>query len=105
LLSFAGLPLTAGFISKFLALTSFSKLNIPLLIVAVVMSAIALFFYAKIIYNMFFYKKSKNDVQVLDGGYITFVSIVVLALLVIVIGVFGASYLIAFINNLSYILV
>ncbi|MEV0075041.1 NADH-quinone oxidoreductase subunit NuoN [Nocardia neocaledoniensis] len=55
LLSFAGLPLTSGFVSKFAVFAAASGAGYtPLVIVGVVCSAIAAFFYVRVIVLMFF---------------------------------------------------
>jgi len=66
LLSFAGLPLTAGFIAKYTAFSSVIKSGVganvdpslfnpvPLVIVAIAASAISLFYYIRVIVLMFF---------------------------------------------------
>ncbi|WP_334169041.1 NADH-quinone oxidoreductase subunit NuoN [Timonella senegalensis] len=63
LLSFAGLPLTAGFIAKYTAFSSVVATGVsgmgvfnpvPLVIVAIVASAISLFFYIRVIVLMYF---------------------------------------------------
>lgn len=55
LLSFAGLPLTSGFVSKFAVFQAASSGGAaPLVIVGVICSAIAAFFYLRVIVLMFF---------------------------------------------------
>nr|WP_280338612.1 NADH-quinone oxidoreductase subunit NuoN [Nocardia neocaledoniensis] len=55
LLSFAGLPLTSGFVSKFAVFAAAGGAGYtPLVIVGVVCSAIAAFFYVRVIVLMFF---------------------------------------------------
>ncbi|WP_194828317.1 NADH-quinone oxidoreductase subunit NuoN [Nocardia sp. XZ_19_231] len=55
LLSFAGLPLTSGFVSKFAVFAAASGAGYtPLVIIGVVCSAIAAFFYVRVIVLMFF---------------------------------------------------
>ncbi|MEV4152568.1 NADH-quinone oxidoreductase subunit NuoN [Nocardia salmonicida] len=55
LLSFAGLPLTSGFVSKFAVFAAASGAGYtPLVIIGVVCSAIAAFFYIRVIVLMFF---------------------------------------------------
>ncbi|GGK35398.1 NADH-quinone oxidoreductase subunit N [Nocardia camponoti] len=55
LLSFAGLPLTSGFISKFGVFAAAAGAGyIPIVIVGVVCSAVAAFFYLRVIVLMFF---------------------------------------------------
>ncbi|MGW4633828.1 NADH-quinone oxidoreductase subunit NuoN [Nocardia sp. NPDC004415] len=55
LLSFAGLPLTSGFVSKFAVFAAASGAGYtPLVVIGVVCSAIAAFFYVRVIVLMFF---------------------------------------------------
>lgn len=55
LLSFAGIPLTAGFIAKFEAFSAAAEGGaLPLVLVGVVASAISLFFYIRVIVLMYF---------------------------------------------------
>ena len=55
LLSFAGIPLTSGFVSKFAVFAAAARGNaVALVIVGVVASAIAAFFYIRVIVQMFF---------------------------------------------------
>ncbi|MFC4128280.1 NADH-quinone oxidoreductase subunit NuoN [Nocardia rhizosphaerae] len=55
LLSFAGLPLTSGFVSKFAVFAAASGTGYtPLVVIGVVCSAIAAFFYVRVIVLMFF---------------------------------------------------
>ncbi|MFR9749569.1 NADH-quinone oxidoreductase subunit NuoN [Nocardia sp. 004] len=55
LLSFAGLPLTSGFVSKFVVFEAAASAGAaPLVIVGVLCSAIAAFFYLRVIVLMFF---------------------------------------------------
>ncbi|MFD4458882.1 NADH-quinone oxidoreductase subunit NuoN [Nocardia sp. NPDC058480] len=55
LLSFAGLPLTSGFVSKFAVFAAASGAGYtPLVIIGVLCSAIAAFFYVRVIVLMFF---------------------------------------------------
>ncbi|MBF6061529.1 NADH-quinone oxidoreductase subunit NuoN [Nocardia terpenica] len=55
LLSFAGIPLTSGFVSKFAVFEAAASGNAPaLVIIGVICSAIAVFFYIRVIVLMFF---------------------------------------------------
>jgi NADH-quinone oxidoreductase subunit N len=55
LLSFAGIPLTGGFIGKFAVFKAAAEGDaVPLVIIGVVMSAIADYFYVRVIVLMFF---------------------------------------------------
>lgn len=64
LLSFAGIPMTAGFIAKFQAFNSALAGNAtPLVILGIVSSAISLFFYIRIIVLMFFVAPAEDRVR------------------------------------------
>jgi NADH-quinone oxidoreductase subunit N len=55
LLAFAGIPLTSGFVSKFAVFKAAGEGGaIPLVIVGVIASAIAAYFYVRVIVLMFF---------------------------------------------------
>lgn len=63
LLSFAGIPMTAGFIAKYQAFSSALTDATPLVILGVVSSAISLFFYIRIIVLMFFVAPAEDRVR------------------------------------------
>lgn len=55
LLAFAGIPLTSGFVSKFAVFTAAAQGGaVPLVVVGVVASAVAAYFYVKVIVFMYF---------------------------------------------------
>ena len=55
LLAFAGIPLTSGFVSKFAVFTAAGEGGaIPLVIIGVIASAVAAYFYVRVIVLMFF---------------------------------------------------
>ena len=96
LLSMAGIPLTAGFIAKFQVFKVAVLLHAaPLAIIGVLASAIAVFFYARIIVLMFFTPPGDGDtaaVTVRSRGPIAVV-IALCAIAVIVLGVWPAPVL------------
>ncbi|GHS85567.1 hypothetical protein AGMMS50218_03420 [Actinomycetota bacterium] len=111
LLSFAGIPLTAGFTGKFAVFSAAVDGDAtPLAIIGVVASAAAAFFYVRIIVLMFFTSPAggprdaeDSDVSAADEGrpgtvvvasegYAT-VAIAICALLTIVLGVFPGPFL------------
>jgi NADH-quinone oxidoreductase subunit N len=98
LLSFAGLPLTGGFIAKYLVLTSGSKLY--LIIIALIMSVVALFFYAKVIRSMFFDNPDYSTAVVLQSDISPFVTIILLAVVIIFLGVYPNLF-IEFVQKIS----
>ena len=70
LLSFAGVPLTAGFMAKFrLFATGLSGNGVPFVILAVVCSAVTAFFYMRLIVLMFFHEPDgERSVVVASNG-------------------------------------
>lgn len=86
LLSLAGIPLTAGFMSKFFMLKAAMNTgnSIWLVIFAVLMAAVSVYYYFRVIQAMYF-KEGKSDVAVTPAfkG-----SLVVLAALIIILGLF-----------------
>jgi NADH-quinone oxidoreductase subunit N len=88
LLSLAGIPLTAGFLSKFYMLKAAMKagMNIWLLIFAVLMAAVSVYYYFRVIQAMYFKEGSAQpDLQVSPAFKWT---LVVLAALIILLGIF-----------------
>ena len=82
LLSFAGVPLTAGFMAKFrLFATGLSGNGTPFVILAVVCSAVTAFFYMRLIVLMFFYEPDGERAVVVGsrGPIILAVSVAVMA--------------------------
>ena len=70
LLSFAGIPLTAGFVGKFqLFVTAASGNTLWLVVAAVVCSAITAFYYVRVISNMFFHKPAQGVEVVVSDGF------------------------------------
>ncbi|GMA32367.1 hypothetical protein GCM10025875_23590 [Litorihabitans aurantiacus] len=69
LLSFAGIPLTGGFIGKFTAFVAAADGGAwPLVVVAVVASAAAAFFYVRLIVLMFFTRPGDAVEETRGGG-------------------------------------
>ncbi len=68
LLSFAGVPLTAGFIAKYTAFASALDNATPLVLVAILSSAISLFFYIRIIVLMFSVAPAEDRVEDYRAG-------------------------------------
>ena len=74
LLAFAGIPLTSGFVSKFAVFKAAGEGGaIPLVIVGVIASAVAAYFYVRVIVLMFFTEPpddapTRGGAQRLDHG-------------------------------------
>lgn len=89
LLSFAGLPLTSGFVSKFAVFTAAAGGGaIPLVVVGVVMSAIAVYFYVRVIMLMFFTDPPADAADVLPPGSLTLMAVALSLAITFVLGVF-----------------
>lgn len=101
LLSFAGIPLTAGFIGKFTIFTAaYESGNIGVVVVGVLSSAIAAFFYIRVIVMMFFSDPEADAVSVIIPSKFTTSVIWIAALGTVVLGVFPTP-LIDLISNLA----
>jgi NADH-quinone oxidoreductase subunit N len=78
LLAFAGIPLTSGFVSKFAVFKAAGQGGaIPLVIVGVIASAVAAYFYVRVIVLMFFTDPPEDapDVVVPSGPTMTVVAV------------------------------
>ncbi|MEI6252014.1 MAG: NADH-quinone oxidoreductase subunit NuoN [Mycobacteriaceae bacterium] len=89
LLSFAGIPLTSGFISKFAVFTAAAAGGaIPLVVIGVLASAIAVYFYVRVIMLMFFTDPPADAPDVLPPGSMTLVTIALSLAITFVLGTF-----------------
>jgi NADH-quinone oxidoreductase subunit N len=87
LLSLAGIPLTAGFISKFYMLrATINGGSFGLAIFAVLMAAVSVYYYFRLIQAMYFRESGEATVLELSGGFKA--TLVGLAVLTIVLGIF-----------------
>ena len=87
LLSFAGIPLTSGFIGKFAIFSAAYKSgNISLVVVGVLSSAIAAFFYIRVIIMMFFTDPVNDSVSVVIPSVKSRVSIIAATVISIILG-------------------
>jgi len=101
LLTFAGIPLTAGFIAKFSIFSAaFENGGMWLVLVGVMSSAIAAFFYIRVIVLMFFREPAEDSTSVIIPSIFTQLTIAISAALTILIGVFPQP-LLNLINNLA----
>ncbi len=88
LLSFAGIPLTAGFIGKFTAFSAAAEGDaMPLVIVGVLASAAAAFFYVRVIVLMFFSPPEGQETAVVGSQGFSAVAIAVAAVGTVLLGV------------------
>ncbi|MGA8544282.1 MAG: NADH-quinone oxidoreductase subunit NuoN [Mycobacterium sp.] len=89
LLAFAGIPLTSGFVSKFAVFQAAAKGGaVPLVIIGVIASGVAAYFYVRVIVLMFFTEPPTNQVQVVMPSFWSKAAIAVCALVTIGLGVF-----------------
>ena len=88
LMSFAGIPLTAGFIGKFSIFTAaYQGGNMLVVVVAALASAIALFFYIRIVLMMWFAEPTNDSVTVVIPSLLTRLAIFSAAIVTIVLGI------------------
>jgi len=98
LLSFAGIPLTAGFVGKFVVFRSAIDAGAwPLVLVAVLASAAAAFFYIRLIVLMFFTDVPEDQADSIEIEYspLTRAVVVFAAVFTVVLGVFPGPALAA----------
>jgi NADH-quinone oxidoreductase subunit N len=89
LLAFAGIPLTSGFISKFAVFEAAAKGGAaPLVIIGVIASGVAAYFYVRVIVLMFFTEPRTDHVHVVMPSNWSKAAIAVCALVTIGLGVF-----------------
>ena len=89
LLSFAGIPLTAGFVGKLTIFNAaYESANIAVVVVGVLSSAIAAFFYIRVIVMMFFADPIEDPVAVTIPSMNTRIVIAVSALVTLAMGVY-----------------
>jgi NADH-quinone oxidoreductase subunit N len=89
LMSFGGIPLTAGFIAKFSIFTSaYATGNIALVVVGVISSAIALVFYLRVVLIMFFKEPTDDTVSVTVPSFLVSSGIVICFVVTLVLGVY-----------------
>ena len=87
LLSFAGIPLTSGFIGKFAIFSAAYKSgNISLVVVGVLSSAIPAFFYIRVIIMMFFTDPVNDSVSVVIPSVKSRISIIAATVISIILG-------------------
>ncbi len=87
LLAFAGIPLTSGFVSKFAVFKAAGEGGaIPLVVVGVIASAIAAYFYVRVIVLMFFTEPSDDAPSVVVPSALTTAVITVTAAVTFALG-------------------
>ena len=97
LLSFAGIPLTAGFVGKFwvfsAGLASGSPLLIAMVVLAVLASAATAYFYFRIIVLMFFEEPADDSAVVVSSEGLTTVAVALCVFGTVALGVFPGPVL------------
>jgi NADH-quinone oxidoreductase subunit N len=94
LLSFAGIPLTAGFIGKFTIFSAaYENGNIGVVVVGVLSSAIAAFFYIRVIVMMFLTDPEDDTVTISIPSGFTSAVIWIAAFVTLILGVFPTPIL------------
>ena len=94
LLAFAGIPLTSGFIGKFAVFSAaYESGATAVVIVGVLSSAIAAFFYIRVIVLMFFTDANEDGTSVVIPSILTRFTIVISLAVTVVLGVFPAPLL------------
>lgn len=88
MLSLAGIPLTSGFIGKWGVFTAAIEAgDVWLVIVGVVASVIAAFFYVRVIVLMYFVEPNENTASVVVPSAFTTVALAVAATITVVVGI------------------
>ncbi|HAN65966.1 MAG TPA: NADH-quinone oxidoreductase subunit F, partial [Chitinophagaceae bacterium] len=90
LLSLAGIPLTAGFLSKFYMLKAAlaTGKNLWLVIFAVLMAAVSAYYYFRVIQAMYFKEPGTSSLHNSAGKSGFQALLVVLAILILILGVY-----------------
>ena len=89
LLAFAGIPLTSGFVSKLSVFSAAAEGGaVPLVIIGVIASGVAAYFYVRVIVQMFFTEPHGDQVQVAMPSFWSKAAIAVCAVITIGLGVF-----------------
>jgi len=104
LLSFAGIPLTSGFVGKFAIFSAaYESGNISLVVAGVLSSAIAVFFYLRLILMLFFAGETNGSVSVVIPSILTRIAISICAIATLVLGL-TPSLLFDIAQNFAYFL-
>jgi NADH-quinone oxidoreductase subunit N len=89
LLAFAGIPLTSGFVSKFAVFAAAAKGGAaPLVIIGVIASGVAAYFYVRVIVLMFFTEPSADQTHVVMPSNWSKAAIAICAVVTIGLGIF-----------------
>jgi NADH-quinone oxidoreductase subunit N len=88
LFAFAGIPLTSGFSGKFVVFRAAYHTAAPLVVIALIGSAVAAFFYLRIVVMMFFAEPAEDGPTVTIPSALSTISITVGVAATLVLGVF-----------------
>jgi NADH-quinone oxidoreductase subunit N len=88
LLSMAGIPLTSGFIGKFIVFRAAWDSAGPLVVIALIASAVAAFFYLRIVVLMYFAEPPENGPTIAIPGWSTTIALTVGVVVTIALGIF-----------------
>ena len=89
LLAFAGIPLTSGFVSKLAVFKAAAQGGaVPLVVIGVIASGVAAYFYVRVIVSMFFTEATDDTPQVVAPGILSKVAIAVCAVVTVALGIF-----------------
>ncbi|MEK6648699.1 MAG: NADH-quinone oxidoreductase subunit NuoN [Actinomycetota bacterium] len=104
LLAFAGIPLTSGFIGKFSIFSAaYESGNRAVVIVGVLSSAIAAYFYIRVIVLMFFTDPTEDGTSVVIPSVLTRITVLVAFVITIFLGVFPTPLLNFITSTASFI--
>jgi NADH-quinone oxidoreductase subunit N len=88
LLSMAGIPLTSGFIGKFVVFRAAWHTAGPLVVIALICSAVAAFYYLRIVVLMYFAEPPENAPTIAIPGWSTTIALTFGVVVTIALGVF-----------------
>jgi NADH-quinone oxidoreductase subunit N len=89
LLAFAGIPLTSGFVSKLAVFKAAAQGGaVPLVVIGVIASGVAAYFYVRVIVSMFFTEATDDTPQVVAPGILSKAAIAVCATVTVALGIF-----------------
>jgi NADH-quinone oxidoreductase subunit N len=89
LLAFAGIPLTSGFVSKLAVFKAAAEGGAAaLVVIGVVASGVAAYFYVRVIVSMFFTEATEDTPHVVAPGILSKAAIAVCAAVTVVLGIF-----------------
>ncbi|KAA8962878.1 NADH-quinone oxidoreductase subunit NuoN [Mycobacterium sp.] len=89
LLAFAGIPLTSGFVAKFVVFRAAAEGGaVPLVIIGVIVSGVAAYFYARVIVAMFFADAPQDELHVAVPSGWSRTAIAICAAVTVGLGVF-----------------